>query len=49
MNNQSLEQKARRVAKSAGFVARKSHWRAHSIDNHQENLTKHYDELTKKL
>jgi hypothetical protein len=33
MNNQSLEQKARRVAKRAGFVAKKSRWRAHSVDN----------------
>ena len=33
MEDQSLEQKARRVAKSSGFVAKKSRWRAHSIDN----------------
>jgi hypothetical protein len=33
MNDQSLEQKARRVAKRAGFIAKKSRWRAHSVDN----------------
>jgi hypothetical protein len=33
MTNPSLEQKARRVAKRAGLVARKSRWRAHSLDN----------------
>ncbi len=33
MINQSLEQKARRAAKRAGFVAKKSRWRAHSVDN----------------
>jgi hypothetical protein len=33
MTEQSLEQKARRVAKKAGFTASKSRWRANSVDN----------------
>ena len=33
MNEQSLEQKARRAARRAGFVATKSRWRANSLDN----------------
>ena len=30
----ALEQRARRAARRVGLVARKSRWRANSIDNH---------------
>jgi hypothetical protein len=33
MTREALEQKARRIARRAGFVAKKSRLRANSIDN----------------
>jgi hypothetical protein len=34
ISEQALDARARRAAKGAGLVARKSRWRANSIDNH---------------
>jgi hypothetical protein len=34
LSETALEQRARRAARRVGLVARKSRWRANSIDNH---------------